>query len=293
MKLDLIALDDRQSALAHQFMGYACALLAVAASTIAGLLIVQHWGNEPVVLLYIPGVLAIAAYWGLWPALTAAVGSALAYNFYFTAPYRTFLISNPADVVTVVVLFLVAAVTSQLAGLLRQQARLAAAHAARNATIAGFARRLLSCTSEQEIAEVTVYELSRLFRCHAVLMTGEDSPHPIASAPVNVALAPSDFAAAAVTLTTGEPTGRGVRRLDLADWQFRPIVSDRAVMAAVGIARDDGIPPVAEDQLVLLGNLLDQVALALERARLEREAPRCSHAARTRQAPLDAARFDR
>ena len=34
----------------------------------------------------------------------------------------------------------VALVTSQLAGKLREQARLAAAHASRNATIAGFAR---------------------------------------------------------------------------------------------------------------------------------------------------------
>ncbi len=50
--------------------------------------------------------------------------------------------------VTVIVLFIVAAVTSQLVGLLRQQAQLAAAHAARNATIAGFARRLLSCTDD-------------------------------------------------------------------------------------------------------------------------------------------------
>ncbi len=272
MKLELIALDDRRSALAPQVMGYASAALAVAASTIAGLLIVQHWGNEPVVLLYIPPVLALAAWWGLWPALAAAAGSALAYNFYFTAPYRTFLISNPADVVTVVVLFLVAAVTSQLAGLLRAQARLAAAHAARNAMIAGFARRLLSCTGEQAIAKVTAQELSRLFGCNAVVMNGADNPQPVASAPANVALAPSDLAAAAATLNTGEPTGRGLRRLDLADWQFRPIASDHAIMAVVGIARDDGIPPVAEGQLLLLENLLDQVALALERARLEREA---------------------
>jgi DNA-binding response OmpR family regulator len=40
----------------------------------------------------------------------------------------------------------------------------------------------------------------------------------------------------------------------------------------VGLARDDGMPPVHSDQQPLLGNLLDQTALALERARLEREA---------------------
>jgi two-component system, OmpR family, sensor histidine kinase KdpD len=258
--------------LVHHLIAHAATLLAVAAATGAGLLIVQRWGNEPVVLLYILPVLAAAVYAGLRPALLAAVASALAYNYYFTAPFRTFVISRPADLVTVIVLFIVAVVTSQLVGLLREQARLAAAHAARNATIAGFARLLLSSADIQAIAAATVGELSRLFRCHAVLMTGATVPQLIAAAPRGAALAPSDIAAAAVTLNTGEPTGRGVRKLDLADWQFRAVSSDQAVLAAVGLARDDGVPPVTEDQLALLGNLLDQVALALERARLEDEA---------------------
>lgn len=63
-----------------------------------------------------------------------------------------------------------------------------------------------------------------------------------------------------------------MRRVDLADWQFRAIATADAVIAAVGLARSDGMPPVSEDQVALLANLLFQIALALERARLEREA---------------------
>lgn len=272
MKMDLIPLEEQRSTGTAAAQGSVAALLGIAAATIIGLLIAQRWGNEPVVLLYILPVLLTAVRWGLWPALFAALTSTLAYNFFFTAPYRTLLIASPADMVTVIVLFIVAAVTSQLAGLLRDQARLAAAHAARNATIGGFARRLLSCSNEADIAEVAVVELGRLFRCNAVLLGGGNTPEPIASCPVGAALAPSDFAAAAVTLATGEATGRGVKRLNPADWQFHPIASDRAVIAALGLARDDGSLPVAGDQLSLLDNLLDQVALALERARLEGEA---------------------
>jgi len=74
-----------------------------------------------------------------------------------------------------------------------------------------------------------------------------------------------------MTLSTGEPAGRGVRRVDMADWQFRAVRSAQAVTAAAGLARGDGTPPVTEEQLPLLENLLDQVALATDRARLERE----------------------
>nr|WP_279323169.1 DUF4118 domain-containing protein [Altererythrobacter segetis] len=253
-------------------LAYAAAVLMIAASTAVGLLIAPHWGTTPVVLLYLPAVLAGAVYCGLWPSLAAAVLAALTYNYFFTAPYRTFIIHSPADVVTVAMLFLVAVVTSRLAGSLREQARLAAAHAARNATIAGLARRLLSCASEQDIVALTVNELSALFACNAVLLTGGDAPTIVASAPANVDLAPSDFAAAALTLNTGEAAGRGVRRVPLAEWQFHPVASDQMVMAAIGLARVDGTLPVERDQLPLLGNLLDQVALALERARLERDA---------------------
>lgn len=252
--------------------GYIVALVMVVASTLIGLLIAPRWGTAPVVLLYLPTVLAAAIYCGLWPALVAAAASTLAYNYFFTAPYRTLLIHSPADAVTVAVLFLVALVTSHLAGSMREQARLAEAHAARNATIAGLARRLLSCASEQDIGEVAVRELSRLLGCNAVLVAGKDDPRLVASAPGEMMLTSGDMTAAAMTLATGDPAGRGVRTVNLADWQFHPVASGQAVMAAAGLARDDGMPPVGEGQLQLLGNLLDQVALALERARLEREA---------------------
>ena len=252
--------------------GYAATLLLIAGATLAGMLIAPRWGTEPVALLYILPVLVAAVTCGLWPALAAAGVSTLAYNFYFTEPYRTFLIYSPADVVTVVVLFLVAAVVSRLAASLREQSRRADAHAARNATIAGLARRLLSCTGEQDIAEVAVHELARLFGGHAVLIFEREDLRVAAATPAGTHLAPSDWAAAALTLETGEPAGRGVRRVELADWQFHPIVSGHRVLATAGLASQDGMSPATEDQRPLLGNLLDQIALALERARLEGEA---------------------
>lgn len=254
-----------------QVRAYAEAALMVAASTLAGLAMAPHWGNSAVDLLYLPAVLGAAILGGLSPALFAALASALAYNFFFTAPHRTFRIDSPTDVVTVVVLFVVAVVVSHLAASVRKQAQIAAEHAERNATIAGLARRLLSCTSERDIAEVATGELASLFNCNAVLVTGRPVPKPVASAPGPVSLTPSDIAAAALTLEIGEPAGRGVARVDPASWQFHPVSSGAVVIAAVGLARDDGAPPVSAEHVPLLRNLLDQLALALERARLERE----------------------
>jgi two-component system sensor histidine kinase KdpD len=248
-------------------------LAMVGASTLIGLFVAPRWGTSPVDLLYLPAVLAAAALYGLGSGLLAAAAAALAYNFFFTAPVHTFRIDRPADLVTVFILFLVAVVTSQLAARMRMQARIAAAAAARNATIAGLARRLLSCSSREEIGAVACAEIASLFGCNAVLVVpGEERSEIVARYPAaSTALTPSDFAAAALVLENGEPAGRGAPRLDPAEWLFHPVRSEARVLAAMGLARDDGTAAVPDEQRALLANLLDQAALALERAALEAE----------------------
>ena len=257
------------SSVANGTQAYAGAIAMVAVSTLIGLWIAPRWGTAPVDMIYLPSVLAAAALWGLGPAVLAGVLAALAYNFFFTAPVHTFRIDRVTDVVTVVVLLIVALVTSKLAAGIRSQARLAAAHAARNATIGGFAGKLLSLSREADIAEAACIELRRLFDCNAILVSGLPEPHIVAAVPPGNRLTPSDIAAAALTLESGERAGRGTNRSQPAEWVFSPIRSSEAIIAAAGLARDDGHIPVDDEQLPLLENLLDQLALALERVRAE------------------------
>jgi two-component system, OmpR family, sensor histidine kinase KdpD len=73
-------------------------------------------------------------------------------------------------------------------------------------------------------------------------------------------------------LQSGERSGRGAKRTPQADWQFHPVTTANIVIATVGCARSDGAPPIAQDRMLLFESLLDQMALALERARLDGEA---------------------
>ena len=264
--------DPIRATLTDRIRAYAGAIAMVGFSTLIGLWIAPRWGTAAIDMIYLPAVLAAAALWGLGPATAAGVLAALAYNFYFTVPVHTFRMDRVTDVVTVVVLLIVALVTSQLAAGIRKQARLAAAHGARNATIAGFAGRLLSSADEGQIAMAACAELGRLFSCNALIVAGLPEPHIVAAVPAGNCLTPSDLAAAALTLETGTPAGRGTAQTQPAEWVFYPIQSDVVVIAAAGMARNDGSPPVDDRQQLLLASLLDTLALALERARLEAEA---------------------
>jgi two-component system sensor histidine kinase KdpD len=245
------------------------AIAAVGLSTALGLVLAPRWGTSAVDLLYLPAVLLAAVWGGLRPALLAAAASALAYNYFFTAPHLTFRIDSPNDVLTVVTLFVVAAVTSDLASRMRRQAQLARAEAARNATIAGLAGQLLSCASERAVADAATRELSAIFNCNAALLVGADGSDILASAPGAPRLTPADAAVAALVLDGGGAAGRGVDRAVPTEWQMHPVRSGSTTLAVLAMARDDGTPPVRREQLPLLASLLDQIALAMDRARLE------------------------
>lgn len=243
--------------------------LMVGTSTLAGLAMAPRWGASAIDLLYLPSVLGAAILFGLRAGLGAAILSALAYNYFFTAPIHTFRIDRPADLVTVAILFLVAVVTSQLSARMRSQARIAAANAARNATIAGFSRRLLSCSMPEEIGAAACREIAQLFECNATLLAPGAPPLILARVPPDSPLTPSDLATAAWVLDYGEVAGRGAPHFVPSEWIFYPVKTDAAILAAMGLARDDGFPVVADEHLPLLLSLLDQLALALARASLE------------------------
>ena len=183
-----VAANRRDWSAVATFFPYVAALAMVALSSIAGTFIAPRWGNSAVDLLYLPTILASATFFGLWPALVAGLASALAYNFFFTPPFHTLRMDRPADIVTVVVLFLVATVTSKLAADVREQAALATAHSNRNATAAGFAARLLSCSEKRQIAAVACDELSQIFDCNVAIVEGLPQPTMVASAPSKLPL---------------------------------------------------------------------------------------------------------
>jgi two-component system sensor histidine kinase KdpD len=80
-----------------------------------------------------------------------------------------------------------------------------------------------------------------------------------------------ELAAAQWVSDTGQPAGRGTATLTASDWQFQPMRAGERILGVLGLAREDGGEPIRSDQLALLGSLIEQTTLALERFRLEGE----------------------
>lgn len=225
-----------------------------------------------VAMLYLLPVLAAASQFGLRAGLFATVLSSLAYNFFFLPPVGTLTISNPENVVTVLVLLAVAFVTSNLAARTRDQADLAATSARQNAAMAGFSRQMTTIANDEELMQSICAELARLFDARVcVLVPSASGPQLRAAFPPEDRLGQIELAAAQWVLDKGMPAGRGSDTLTSSDWMFSPMRSARGILGAVGIAREDGQDPVKSAQVPLMLSLIDQATLVLERMQLENE----------------------
>jgi two-component system sensor histidine kinase KdpD len=221
-------------------------------------------------MIFMLSVLVSGLAFGLWPALTAAALSAFIYNFFFLEPRLTVRIGHPADVLTFAVFFAVALTTGWLTGRIRDQSRAVSQRASAVSALLAASRRLSSAAKQDTAAQALAEQLAAATNGAAVVLTpeGEDVVLTAASPPLE-ALAAADIAAARWAWERGEPAGAGTGTLPNAAWAFRPL---QGVKARAGVA---GVEPKAlavEDSERFVAALLDQGALALERAEFAAQA---------------------
>jgi two-component system sensor histidine kinase KdpD len=99
-------------ALPRRVAGWVAALLLPALATAIGVLLDEHVSLSTDAVTYFLMVVVVAMVGGLGPALLAAVLSGLLLNFFFTEPVHTFTIAETENVVTLIVMILVAALVA-------------------------------------------------------------------------------------------------------------------------------------------------------------------------------------
>ena len=224
-------------------------------------------------LLYLLPVIAAATLFGLRASLATTVAAALAYNFFFLPPLYTFTIADPQNVVTLLVLTVVAVVASQLAGRLRREANIGVRTAGENAALAAFGQRLASVSDEAGTAMATCEEITAVIGTATVLLVERDGRRIVAGGyPELATLSAIDTTAADWSFDRREVAGRDTGTLTASEWQFHPLVTSLGVLAVLGVLRDTPGSPIPADRQVLFATMLGLAALAHERLKLEAQA---------------------
>jgi two-component system sensor histidine kinase KdpD len=126
-------------------------------------------------LIFLVAVVVVAVIGGLYPALAAAVASALLINWYFTPPLHSFTIHSVNDVVSLVAYVIVAALVSSVVDAAARRAREAARAGAEAETLFTLAGSLLR--GEQALPAL-LDRVLETFAMNSVSLLRRDTPAP-------------------------------------------------------------------------------------------------------------------
>jgi two-component system sensor histidine kinase KdpD len=260
-----VSFADKSTVRAHGLT-----LLLVVVTLLLALSLQRFAGARVLDLLFLFPVITAAAQFGLRPAMTAAVSSVAAYNFFLIAPYHTFGLKTPQSILMAAVLVIVAIYTSIITGRLRSRLQLSDRSASENARIATFGQSLAAASDWESTGQIVSEELAALLNVQAAVLREKAGKLEVSGAtPSHPMFGPVDQAALDWCWENGSGAGSGTGALSAADWQFQPLRTSLGTLAVLAIARSDGRDPVRADQAVLFATLIAQAALAHERLRLE------------------------
>lgn len=243
--------------------------LITALATAIGALVNAEFQLPNISLLFVVPVLIAATRHGLVPSLWVTALSVLSYNFFFLAPLYQLAIADPANVVALVFLMVVAIVASALATRTRAQTQAARREARTTAELYAFSRKIAGVVDLDDLLWIVVTHLARLLNAEIAILMPQDGKLDVRAAfPPDGALTDADLAAARWAWDAERPTGRGTDTLPGGRWLFEPIRTSRSAIGIVGILASGEGRELSASERRLLEAVGNQAAVALERVAL-------------------------
>ena len=250
----------------RQPLQYAGAVAAVAIAAALATLLDHYKLGADLGMIFLASVLIAGLAGGLRPALAAAVLAIVVYNFFFLEPRFSFRIGHATDVITFAIFIAVAGATGWLTGRVRDQQKLSSRRASAVTALLAASRRLSGGATVQDTAQALAEQASAAAGSRAVvLLPRGESVEIAAGAPGAISLSTTDMTAARWAWEKKEAAGRGTGTLPQIDWTFTPLVGVRGQSGVAGI---ETVAAQGVDEQRLVAAMLDQGAVALERAEL-------------------------
>ncbi|GHA30018.1 histidine kinase [Devosia pacifica] len=224
-------------------------------------------------ILYLLAVLVSAILAGRFAALLTAGLSFLAYNFFFIEPVRTFTVARPHEVLALVIFVTVAVATGTLASRLREQIERARQAVRSTQSLYDFSRRLSAAYGVDGALTATTAQLNTMLGLPAVALTSEDGGtlEMRVAWPPDQALDEAAMSAARWAHDKREPAGYRTGTLPTVSYLFMPIQSGQRMAGVAGMKLGATHGPLSPDAERQVSAILEQAAIAIDRARLVRE----------------------
>ena len=247
---------------------YAAAVLSVALTLIAGLLLRALLHLPDPEMLFLLAVMLTAVRFGRGPSLLAAALSVACFDFFFVPPLHGFDVDDRRYILTFATLFGVGLLLSALAGRIKRQEREAVSREERTAVLYGLSRDLAAAQEPAQIAGVAARHAAQIFAARAAILQldAEGELQLLGSAPEAVTLDVKDLSVAKWATEHARLTGLGTDTLPGSSCICAPLRTSSTLGALALFPLQQRA--LRAEQRAFLDVFCRQVAVALERVRL-------------------------
>lgn len=223
---------------------------------------------EPIdqVMIYLMGVVVVAARFGQGPSFLFSLIAVTSFNFFFIEPLHALNIQQRSYWMTFLVMTVTSVVISAQATRLRQQAVFARKRERDTQMFFALTRDISATRGHQNIASVAARQLKDVFGCSVLIwvrgpdgalfkIAGDDMPETV-----------KEQSVVQWCLDHGQPSGRGTHTMPTAAGMYFPLsTSDKrtGVMGVVPAQEERSFNP---DEVILLETFASLISSALERA---------------------------
>jgi two-component system sensor histidine kinase KdpD len=297
-KAPLPGLRDRSlQSLIAQYPRYVWSLIVTLFCTLLAKGLFNKFDRTNLVMVYLLGIVFIAAKFGRGPSIMASVLGVAAFDFFFVNPFFTFSVADTQYLFTFTAILTVALTISHLMANVRYQAKVAA-HRERRATVLyAMSKELSACRSEEEVIKVAVRHIFTEFSSRNTLLLPDENGkviYPLGKS-LEISLHGSDLSVAQWVYDHHEMAGKGTNTLPENPVVYFPMASANEVIGVLVMIPAHLRRVFLPEQKKLLDTFLDQIVHAIERVRLAEQAKAASvqmEAERLRNSLLSAISHD-
>jgi two-component system, OmpR family, sensor histidine kinase KdpD len=252
---------------------FAAAIASVACAVAVGVALTSVVKLPNLSMIFLTAVLFSGVRFGTRAAVIASFASFAAYSFFFIEPLYTFSVLQPYELFALLIFLGVSMFTGSMTGRVRDQREGVLKNAEIMRSLYDYSRKLSGASSADDVLWAAAAHLHSTFGGRIVLLVAEGDELILRAAwPPDAQLDAAAMTAARWAQQKNEPAGWGTGTLPRVDFQFRPLVVARGPIAVCGFEPHSPDEPISGDDERALASILDQTAIALDRALLAREA---------------------
>jgi len=218
--------------------------------------------------IYLLTVIALSTRVGRWPILTAAVVSAITWDFVFIPPKLSFSQLNLDQALTLGTYFLVALIGGQLTGRIRVQERHERRREQRSTALFHLTRALAATHTIDEVARIALHQADALFNARSALLLaaadGSLEVHPHSSLPLDE----NGRRIADWAHQHSDRAGRFTKNFAASGNLHLPFFREEFRFGVLVLQLPPGIMELSSSQDDLLNGFATQIGLLIEREHL-------------------------